>query len=339
MPWQALHLPSIQVGILQTLLGHVGIRTEVRSFYLAFMQDCRQETAGRPPDGEIRPAEYDAVTQDHYHVGLGEWIFAVPPFRDDSDVDNRYLAYLQTEGIPEADIAKAIAMRAVVPAFLKRCASDILATGARVVGFTSTFSQTVPSLVLAKILKQRDPSLAVMFGGANCDGPMGAALHQAFPWVDVVVRGEAEGILPGLVKDLLANAPVRPQSGLCYRDTGRRVAVPQAGDGTVPLDEIPTPVYDEYFTRLRGMSFAEEIAGDIQLLHETARGCWWGVKSHCTFCGRAGLGMTFRSKSPDRVIHELTTLAARYGRLDFQAVDNILDLHYLCDVLPRLRDA
>jgi len=47
--------------------------------------------------------------------------------------------------------------------------------------------------------------------------------------------------------------------------------------------------------------------------------------------------MAFRSKSPDRVVEEVTTLARRHGVLDFDVVDNIIDLDYLRTVLPRLK--
>ena len=184
------------------------------------------ETADRSGAEKIRSVDYNTVAQNSQHLGLGDWIFGVPPFGHAPDLDNHYIAYLRREQFPERDIAKVIAMRALVPAFLEQCLEDVLASAPRVVGFTTTFSQTVPSLVLARMLKQRDPSLAIVFGGANCDGPMGAALHREFPWVDVVVRGEAEHILPGLVKDLFAGGPVRPQPRLCYRDGEGPVAVP-----------------------------------------------------------------------------------------------------------------
>ena len=35
---------------------------------------------------------------------------------------------------------------------------------------------------------------------------------------------------------------------------------------------------------------------------ETARGCWWGERQHCTFCGLNGATMAFRSKTPERVL-------------------------------------
>ena len=339
MPWETLPKPSIQLGILQSVLDHAGIPSEVLSLKLAFMEHCLTATARRPEPERIRPADYQTVSNEYAAVGLGDWIFAVPPFWDAPDLDKQYLAYIRCQGVPEPDITKAVTMRALVPEFLDRCMEEILAAAPRVVGFTSGYSQNISSLVLSKILKRRDPSLKIVFGGSNCDGPMGAALHRAFPWIDVVVRGEAERILPELARDLFTGGAIRPRPGLCYRDGDRAVVVESAEGMTVPMDEVPTPTFDEYFDRLRRTSFSTEILPDLRLLYESARGCWWGAKSHCTFCGLIGPSMTFRSKSPDRVMDEITTLARRYQWLDFQIVDNIIDLGYLRELLPRLRDS
>lgn len=339
MPWEYLASPSIQLGILQQVLDNAGIRTEVRSLKLAFTEHCVTATAGRPQDEQIGPADYHTVAITHYGLGLGDWIFAVPPFRDDPAGDDEYVAYLRRTDVPEPEIAKALTMRSLVPAFLERCADDLLAASPRVVGFTSALSQNVPSLVLAKIVKGRDPSVKIVLGGANCDGPMGAALHRAFPWVDVVVRGEAERLLPLLVRDLLAGGRVTPRPGLCYRDGERSVAVEQVAGAVVPMDDVPTPIFDEYFERLEKMSFSADVLPNVRLPYESSRGCWWGAKSHCTFCGLNGTSMAFRSKSPGRVVEELARLATRYRRVSFQVVDNIMDMRYLGELLPRLRDS
>jgi ribosomal peptide maturation radical SAM protein 1 len=335
MPWHALHLPSIQLGLLQSVLEGAGIQTEVATLGLAFLEHCYTATADLPDGARISVAEYDAVAS-HGGSGLGDWIFSVPPFRDAPESDAKYLAFLRSREVHDHTLQAALAMRRLVPAFLERMADDVIAVGPKVVGFTSTFSQNVPSLVLAKILKLRSPSLSIVFGGANCDGPMGAALHRAFPWVDVVVRGEAERILPDVVRDLIADGTVRPQAGLCFREGDTSVSIPQVAGSDVAMDEIPTPTFDEYFERLARTSFVSELQQNVALLYETARGCWWGAKSHCTFCGLNGTSMAFRSKSPARVLEELTTLARRYQRLDFEITDNILDLRYLRDVLPQL---
>jgi ribosomal peptide maturation radical SAM protein 1 len=339
MPWHRLSTPSIQLGLLRSVLDRAGIATHVATLALAFMEHCRAASSGLAEGERIGLADYAAIADEHYRFGLGDWIFAVPPFRDAPESDARYLEFLRARHVGESDIGKALTMRRLVPAFVERMADEIIAAGPRVVGFTSTFNQTVASLVLAKLLKQRDPSIAIVLGGANCDGPMGAALHRTSSWIDVVVRGEAEGVLVDLIRDLLAGGPVRPQPGLCYREEGRPVVVAQAGGPQVSMDDVPLPNFDEYFDALAQTSFADELAGKVSLLYESARGCWWGAKSHCTFCGLNGSSMAFRSKHPARVIEDLTTLARRYGRLDFQVVDNILDLRYFREVLPRLRDA
>ena len=71
---------------------------------------------------------------------------------------------------------------------------------------------------------------------------------------------------------------------------------------------------------------------------ETSRGCWWGERMHCTFCGLNGATMAFRSKSAPRALAELTHLAARHPGCDIQVVDNILDLKYFKTLLPELAE-
>jgi magnesium-protoporphyrin IX monomethyl ester (oxidative) cyclase len=99
------------------------------------------------------------------------------------------------------------------------------------------------------------------------------------------------------------------------------------------LDAIPIPDFDDYFQTL---PTCPKIAPYITpgLFVETSRGCWWGQKQHCTFCGLNGSGMTYRSKSPERVVREFSWLAQRYGLRKFFVVDNILDLNHIDTVLP-----
>src|SRR6185503_19668701 len=52
-----------------------------------------------------------------------------------------------------------------------------------------------------------------------------------------------------------------------------------------------------------------------------------------------GTGMKYRSKSPARVLTELSELSTRYGVRSLQFVDNILDTSYFKTVLPQLAAA
>jgi ribosomal peptide maturation radical SAM protein 1 len=336
MPWALLNRPSIQLGVLQSVLQEKGIKTEVRSFYLHFVEYLAERTASLS-DGKRIVAEHYGEVAAHYFIG--DWIFAVPPFHDTRKLDNEYFAYVRSQNVSEELISLAIRMRDLVPAFLDYCVKDLLRSRPTVVGFTTTFGQNIPSLVLSKLLKQRDPSLKIVFGGANCDGPMGDALHRNFPWIDIVVRGEGESVIAGLVADLFSGRPVKRRPGLCVRQGKRRFTIEQSSENVRSIGAVPYPNYDEYFDQIGRLTVGSEILRDISIPFEGSRGCWWGAKQHCTFCGLNGSAMAFRSKSADRAVDELLFLAKKYQQLSFQAVDNIMDMRYFSEFLPKLRDS
>jgi len=84
---------------------------------------------------------------------------------------------------------------------------------------------------------------------------------------------------------------------------------------------------------------SDAIPAPISVTFETSRGCWWGAKHHCTFCGLNGLAMTYRSKQPQRALDELIALSRRYPDRPINVVDNILDTTYFRTFLPQLRDS
>ncbi len=86
MPWEMLEAPSIQLGIVQAVLERAGFEVEVRSLKLAFVAHCLSATAARPPGDRIGASDYKRVVE-RFDVGLGDWIFAVPPFHDTAATD------------------------------------------------------------------------------------------------------------------------------------------------------------------------------------------------------------------------------------------------------------
>ncbi len=103
------------------------------------------------------------------------------------------------------------------------------------------------------------------------------------------------------------------------------------------LDRLPYPEFSAYFERLGRSPLSDQI--DPLLLFESARGCWWGAKTQCTFCGLNGGSIGFRSKSAGRVIDELGHLRRTYGVRRACATDNILDFRYFRSLLPLLKEA
>ena len=333
MPWHSTNMPSIQLGINQSLLSAHGIETTSYSFYLEWSRFLAQRVYH--PEEVLTGIE--SVSDTFHGVGLGEWIFGVPPlFPSDPQLDAEYYRFLVQKRIPARVIDSAFAVRNWVPEFLNQCVSEILDQPPGVVGFTTMFSQNIASLVLAKQLKMYDSDLKVVLGGANCQGEMGAALFRRFPFIDAVVRGESEGVFPELIKQWQSGNSPSELPGICLRESDAQRINPAASNASFTMADVPRPDYDEYFQRLNRHPLQPVIEPQIQLPVESSRGCWWGEKSHCTFCGLNGATMSFRSKPAEQFHDQLMDLSQRYRRLKFFSVDNILDMNYHRELLPRL---
>ncbi len=201
-----------------------------------------------------------------------------------------------------------------------------------VVGATTTFHQTSASVALLRRVKALRPETVTIIGGANCDGEMAEGIVSLGTTIDYVFSGEAEHVFPAFLAQLRRGE--RPEGTIVQ---GRPIQ---------DLDAIPTPDFAEYFEQrdrceldpavlARTMPNARTERG-TWISYETSRGCWWGEKHHCTFCGLNGEGMQFRAKSPSRVIEELRILHERHGVRSVWMVDNIMPHRYYRDLLPRL---
>jgi ribosomal peptide maturation radical SAM protein 1 len=268
---------------------------------------------------------------------VGEWFFADLVFGDDIPHEERFIHRILSPFAARSVIEKIRSARAVRRTFVERAAARLAATGAPIVGFTTTFHQTCACLAVARRLKELPSPPSIVFGGANCEGVMGLQLLRSFPsYVDFVCTREGDVALPELVERLLRgdasdSRPMRPIPGLIGQASSRELSLPAL---VVDLDAVPAPDYADYLVRLEDSPLKASV--HPELLIETSRGCWWGAKHHCTFCGLNGDTMRFRSKSPDRVYDELAALRSTYGVRKIDCVDNILDLRYVRTLFQRL---
>ncbi len=320
MPFAAAQRPSIQCGLLKGALTRAGHRVEV--FYLNL------ELAAEL--GETPYRKLADLRSDHL---LGEWLFATAAFGPRDDEEAYFEAHPSLADTCEQVGRSFDDLRTLrnetLPALIERWATAIDWSAYALVGFTSTFEQNVASLALARRIKERFPGVVTVFGGANYDGDMGPEYVRAFPWIDYAVVGEGDEALPAL-----AGRVGRGESGVGLRGVVGRVDGSVVEGGAAPLvrdlDALPDPDYDEFFATLSRLGRERVLGQSLPLLlFESARGCWWGEKHHCTFCGLNALGMAYRSKSPGRVHAQLRRLSARYQIVNFEAVDNILDMRYL----------
>jgi ribosomal peptide maturation radical SAM protein 1 len=282
---------------------------------------------------ELGEGRYRTIASLRSDQFLGEWLFSGTAFGSSGDEAAYREACPGVDhtcdelGITFDDLCR---LRAeLMPALIDRWLHTVDWSAYHAVGFTSTFEQNTAALALARAIKERHPAVQTVFGGANFDGEMGPAYMRAFPWIDYVVVGEGDEVFPALVQRIAAGESGVGIAGVTGRIEG---AVVEGGQSPSVRDmnRLPDPDYDDYFATLFRLG-TERVLGQQPplLLIESARGCWWGQKHHCTFCGLNASGMAFRSKPAERVREELRRLSQRYQIVNFEAVDNIIDPRYL----------
>ncbi|WP_270040477.1 RiPP maturation radical SAM C-methyltransferase, partial [Solirubrobacter ginsenosidimutans] len=288
MPFCAADRPSIQIGLLAAIVREHGFEADTHHLNL--------DLAALLPDA------YDGLCSHTGHM-TGEWLFGVAAFGEDAEADGS--AYL--EQFPE-EVANAARggkdaefllrlRRELLPAFVEACAEGVDWGAYDVVGFTSTFQQNVASLALARRIKTRFPAVRIVFGGANMEDEMGPEYARVFEFVDCVVVGEADRAFVSWLRAVAAGESGCGIAGIVCRDhAGQLICAGQAPPVQL-LDPLPTPDYHEYFERVGRLQLTGHERVGRTVPFESSRGCWWGEKHHCTFCGLNGLGMGFRSKS------------------------------------------
>jgi ribosomal peptide maturation radical SAM protein 1 len=329
MPFIETRRPSIQIGLLKTLAAARGFPVRTLHANLDFAL-------------RIDVDNYELLCQ-HRGPMVGEWLFSVEAFPEAApDPDARMLDDLADRlprlGGSHQELREILLrIRDVdVPAYLDVLLESFPWQEASVVGFSSTFQQNTASFALARRLKRRYPHIVTVFGGANFDDEMGPELVRTIDCIDVAVIGEGDETFPRLLAALADGTSLDAVPGLARRVDGQVKLTPSASVA-VQLDGLPPPDYAEYFQHAEDLGILPRVGyRNVALPIETARGCWWGAKHHCTFCGLNRKAMPFRSKSPHLVLSELESQVKRYRTFRFEAVDNIMDTAYLTKLLPAL---
>ena len=327
MPFGPVFSPSIGLSLLQAELAEHHLVARIHYFTIRFAEAIGQSFYSDISQ-EGRPALEDLA---------GEWLFSKAVFDTTAADDALYVTEMLEGYYSDKLISRVLRARARVTAFLDECVDTLEREPCNIVGFTSVFQQHTASLALARRLKQVRPSTVVIFGGANCEGVMGAETVRSFPFVDAAVSGEADLVFPTIIRRLLDGSSISDLPGVRTREcVDSDFAARRFDNGPMvrEMDRLPIPDYRDYFDQFKASRYRRAWQPSVFL--ETSRGCWWGERMHCTFCGLNGATMAYRSKSAARALTEVRELVRRYPRCDIQAVDNILDLRYFKEFLPAL---
>jgi ribosomal peptide maturation radical SAM protein 1 len=329
MPFASSRRPSIQLGLLQAILTANSIPTTSIYFNLNLGSLIGWE-------------KYESLCHERDFL-FGEWLFARAAFAEDTIDPEPFLEHYASEieslcTTLECDIDHLVSLReSLLPNFIADCLNQVDWFRFDIVGFSSIFEQNCAALALARQLKARFPRIITVFGGANFEDEMGLEYLRALPWLDYVVIGEGDQAFLELIRRLITSDEPGAIPGVACRSREGGIDFSCRAAQVENLDVLPEPMYADYFETAAKLQLPNSVRGQVvHLPIETARGCWWGEKHHCTFCGLNGLGMKFRSKSPARVLSAIDELARQYDTYAFLSVDNILDPRYVNGVFEPL---
>jgi radical SAM superfamily enzyme YgiQ (UPF0313 family) len=179
-------------------------------------------------------------------------------------------------------------------------------------GFSTVCSSYPLTVRIAAEVKRRHPESVVALGGPQAS-VVDVATMRAYPFIDLVVRGEAERTLPELMDALAGHGSLAGIPGLTFRQNGeqdgRIVRNPDASV-ILDLDSLPFPAF--------------HLFPDIRFCRhfplELGRGCPFA----CTFCSTNDFfRRRFRLKSPAHVIAEMRRVKQMYGINSFELVHDM----------------
>jgi radical SAM superfamily enzyme YgiQ (UPF0313 family) len=179
-------------------------------------------------------------------------------------------------------------------------------------GFSTICSSYPLTLRLAEEIKKAHREATVVLGGPQAT-VVDVQTLRAFPFVDFIVRGEAEETFPLLLDALGGRGSLDALRGITFTRGDDVVRNPNA-EVIKDLDQLPLPAFHLY----PHMSECRYVPLEL------GRGCPFA----CSFCSTNDFfRRRFRLKSPQRVIGEMQYIHRTYGITTFDLIHDMFTVN------------
>ncbi len=224
----------------------------------------------------------------------------------------------------------------IIPQFLLDCLSMIKECQFSMIGFTCMYDQTIASVAMASLIKDKYPNTTIVFGGYAVNGLTGKALIESFPFIDIVVHGEGEAIITDLAEASIEIEKLHSIPNISYRK-GKEIFHPAKESRHVNLDATEAPNFEDFYFDICELKSKFKIDIQPQVLPiESSRGCWWGQKKQCIFCGIDNHTIEYRTKSYNKVVNMINDLSYSYNNNKFRFVDYVFPKSYFSSLVPAI---
>lgn len=335
MPFGPILTPALGPSLLQSHLHKSGIQSKIHYASLDFAK-------------LIGVDRYVRLQESGAGLLLGEYCFASQAF------PASFQSTFDSASIIHGDFFKYASSQLREDAYSAQAKSGVLVDlviekvnelQPSIVICSSMFQQNLASLALCNSLKNNSSTkhIFTIMGGCNTEYSLGLGLLRRCKSLDYICSGSGEETLPLLCKELLSSTygqkiPDINISGVYSKSSHRQFLEVEPNIASMTrgrLNDLNAsfyPDFNDYFDQLAYSGL--EILPAIPI--ESSRGCWWGEKSHCTFCGLNGDDLNFKYKDSTGVKSLIIELSNRHKVSDFTFVDNIIPLEYFKTLLPLL---
>jgi ribosomal peptide maturation radical SAM protein 1 len=330
MPWAPVSEPSLGLALLKQQLSDEDVEARVFHFNLGLLRHLTGHAYQQIAScWGLNEFVFTGVLDDHWSEDQVSCMMerCIANTRFDED-----LAFPNATELGEALLEL---RHTIVPQYLAECAEEVFAYAPTLVGFSCMFDQTLASIALAKVLRQRLPGMMIVCGGYALEGPPGLEVLQAFDVIDAVAVGDGEPQIGKLAKASIGGFALDAIGGVLTRAAPFGLKREK-----ITMDASPDPDFSDWFADLAIAKARDRITISTTVLPvESSRGCWWGQKHHCVFCGIDEDTLSYRSKAPERVLAMLASMRERYGmEYPLRFSDYILPHAYSTTVLPALAE-
>lgn len=219
--------------------------------------------------------------------------------------------------------------------FLESKIPEILEMNGNLIGVSiNSFSQVLPGLTLAMMLKKAVGDRAVVNVGGNFFGRVKDTLQKRPEFFEnfchCLSMGEGERQTLAMVEELAGGGGFARVPDVLYYTPGK---AGKKGKVKYTFPQEPEKLDNIGFQDLEGLPLPLYFSPDLVLCMQSSKGCYWGK---CTFCD-TDFGIKKDIKKLDRLLDEMTYLREKYGVRHFEFIDESIRPSYMREMAQQIK--
>ena len=189
-----------------------------------------------------------------------------------------------------------------------------------IIGIYANLMTKINVIATLQFIKEQLPESKAILGGPDVRYNAENYLRQG---ADFIVMGEGEETMLELVRHLCGNGPaLKDIAGIAYMDLDSYVENKER-EKINDLDHLPAPNRSKINLQLY-LDAWKNFHGKNAISVSTMRGCPYT----CKWCSRAVYGLSYRRRSPEKVVEELLAIKKDYNPDSLWFVDDVFTISH-----------